>query len=983
MRDNHPISAARGLAFTGAAVAILAIIGLLATIEDTPGLSGAGAQPEPSTIPVAGFAIEATESPAPARLLPDRPVAPGEPAPGDADQTPHDAGLPGDRPGDAAVFRGRVVDERGRGVSGARVWYRPYEDPGPALGLATDGLRAADVPAEDRVHADTDTDGRFELRAPRLPDVRRQRCHFSVTHHDRARRAVGLSCHGDGPWDLGEIVMHPGARCSGRVVDETGTPLPDVSVHATTTQPERRERRERYEDDPVQGANDAIHWVRTDRDGRFTVSGLATGMARVHVRNDDGWAPHSSDEFAVRAGEDVDLGDLVLRRGAVLAGVVVDADGAPIADAQVLASTWRVERYVADELPEDTLLFELGYVGGSAQTPRDRTADDGSFRLVGLAPDAVCVYASAPGHEPVKVGDVAPGRDDLVLVLAPQTRAEVLVVGRRDGAPLPGARLRAERRSGAPYSRFDHPLQVSPGEGPGAFVVAGLGPAGTRLVATAEGFADEVALLEALEAPAGSPARLALDREASVAGRVVDAGGVPIAGAIVGVVIAGGVPIAGATVGVAAADGSGVPGARVETVTDEQGHYRLGGLPAGAWWLSAEARGHAASEQLRLVLAVGESLERIDVELQTAGSITGRVFRGDGTPCPGGVLVVAQRVSGPHDGAGDPVVLRTWTDEACRFAFAGLSAGWYELSTEAGGSARAMAEPGLVTHTDVHQRRRPSISGRVTAGGSRIAGASAGASRLTEREGRAHWHWSGKTTTDSDGLYRLELDEPGEYRVWITSPRGAVLGRRVGFVGWGEEVVGDVAFGTASLSGRVVDLASGEPLPGAWVQAESTDGPDSAWTDADAAGRFTIGHLLGGDYTVTAGSDRHLAASVGPLSLTAGDTLDDIRLELDGGGAIAGSVVVAAGTAVQDGTWVGLQRTGEEQLGWSGETVGGRFRFAALPPGAYRVVVMTGANRWTAHDDFEDHVVDERSVTVDARGEVEVQLVVPERRERP
>jgi hypothetical protein len=965
MRDNHPISAARGLAFTGAAAAILAIIVLLARMEETPGLSAAGAQPEPSATPVAGFAIEATERPAPARLLPDRNVAPSEPAARDANHTPRDPSPPGDRPGDAAVFRGRVVDGRGRGVSGARVWYRPSRDSQAALGFATDGLRYADVPAEDRVHADTDTDGRFELRAPRLPDARPQRCFFAVTHHDLARRAVSLSCQGDGPWNLGEIVMHPGARCSGRVVDETGTPLPDVSVHATTTQPERPDR---YYGDPVQGASDAIHWVRTDRDGRFTASGLAAGMARVHVRNDGGWAPHSSDEFAVRAGEHVDLGDLVLRRGAVLAGVVVDVDGAPIAGAQVLASTWWVEHYFSDELPEDTLLLELGYVGGSARTPRDRTATDGSFRLAGLAPAAVSVYASAPGHEPVKVRDVAPGRDDLVLVIAPQTRAEVLVVGRRDGAPLPGARLRAERRSGAPDTRFDYPLQVSPGEGSGAFVVEGLGPAGTRLLATAEGFADEVALLEVLEAPAGSPARLALDREASVAGRVVDAGGVPIAGA---------------TVGVAAADGSGVPGARVETVTDEQGRYRLGRLSAGAWWLNAEARDHTAPDSQRIVLAVGESLERPDVELQTAGSITGRVFRGDGTPCPGGELVVAQQIGGPHEGAGDPVDLRTWTDEAGRYAFDGLSAGWYELSTEARGSARAMVEAGLVTRADVHQHRRPSVSGRVTAGDSRIAGASADASRRTERDGRTHWRWSGKTTTGSDGLYRLELDEPGEYRIWIASPRGTALERRVGFVGWGEDVVGDVSFGTASLSGRVVDLASGEPLSDAWVQAESTDGPDSAWTDADTAGRFTIGHLLGGDYTVTAGGDEHLSASVGPLSLAAGDTLDDLRLELDGGGAIAGSVIVAAGTAVQDGTWVGLQRAGEEPLGWSGETVGGRFRFAALLPGAYRVVVMTGANRWTAHDAFEDHVVVERLVTVEVGGEVEVRLVVPEHRERP
>jgi protocatechuate 3,4-dioxygenase beta subunit len=135
---------------------------------------------------------------------------------------------------------------------------------------------------------------------------------------------------------------------------------------------------------PPQGA--------TDQDGRFVLNGLAPGEYRIDVQK-SGFAPlvdpaARPGTYTVAAGQALDNVSIVLQKGAVISGKVLDQKGEPVTDAHVMA------------------LRRITLPGASTAAPRviptpmqgsQMTNDIGEYRVAGLAPGEYFIAASPRG----------------------------------------------------------------------------------------------------------------------------------------------------------------------------------------------------------------------------------------------------------------------------------------------------------------------------------------------------------------------------------------------------------------------------------------------------------------------------------------------------------------------------------------------------------------------------------------------------------
>ena len=169
---------------------------------------------------------------------------------------------------------------------------------------------------------------------------------------------------------------------------------------------------------------------RTDAGGRLVLRDLPVHDHALAAYA-PGHAPSTQHEFRGPAEWRIEVELVLPGPGASLAGVVQDANGTPLAGAEVL---------IGGEIP-DGVEFDDGYVYGAP--PRQATSDaSGRFVVDGLAPGPLELEARAPGYGTAQAEvELAPDQTgSCTLVLPP----EALVAGvARDGGgrPLAGVRV--------------------------------------------------------------------------------------------------------------------------------------------------------------------------------------------------------------------------------------------------------------------------------------------------------------------------------------------------------------------------------------------------------------------------------------------------------------------------------------------------------------------------------------------------------------
>jgi carboxypeptidase family protein len=593
------------------------------------------------------------------------------------------------RPTVRAIVTGRVLPPLGVGpeaqgelMPGVRVVLVNPADTGVAATLADDGSFVL-------THVPADVPLELGVENPWGPELRQ----IVDALAPAERRSVVLTL------ELGIII-------AGRVIDEHGLPVVGEEVQAV----EQASPRLRT----LSTGSDAVR-VKTDAEGRFEFPDLARRSWKVTAQVWDS----ARDATAFVDGTAGDARDLVLDivRGGCIEGTVEWPDRRPVESFRVSAS-------------ERGHTFNTQGAGGR-------------FRICGLADGVYDIEARAPaagGEGHARVTGVRPGDSGTRLVLQSRTLFTVRgTVSDRSGRPASGVHASPTFQGIGPASRPT--AEWSSYEGGFTMTLGCAGEWKIRVSASGLRSAEQIVLV----GPDTEPVRFVLDAAGRIRGRVVDPGGDPVAGAMVGRM--GVQPVPRALAGQAPGD-KAVSVFDQGALTDVDGRFEFAAT-SSPLSIHAVCEGYAPSALVEVSAASDETVEGLVLSLRTTCRVEGRVLDCEGRPLPGAfVYAEADGATGSAE-----------TDARGEFVIDGLPSAvatlWARPSFFSPELARAEVALAADHGTSVELRfEKPDpvrVRGRLVRAGVPIAG-------WIQFQSRSY---SASASAGTDGAFEVELPRPG------------------------------------------------------------------------------------------------------------------------------------------------------------------------------------------------------------------------------
>ncbi len=823
-----------------------------------------------------------------------------------------------------ATIAGRVVDEEGRPVGGAKGHLDAEK--GNALGAFFRALREG-----TKVAFLTRADGTF--RAARLAPGDGQR--LTVTHADFERKTLGgVSLPAGGVKANVVVTLQRGALLSGVVKDEGEKPVAgaDVTLMQNRTFFGRGGRGGAMQMG-ITGAGAEPPRARSGADGRFELRGLSPGDYTLQVRA-AGYATERVDPVKVSGKGAPEPVTVVLAPGVAISGTVVKRAGGP-------AEGWMV------------LARPSAGSGGAGPGPgTDPTGPDGFFLLDGLKAGQsydLQLIGSAPGLGPVRKGVVAPA-EGVELTVTGTGRIEGVALDAKSGEPLPsftvsyepdrgmGGMVRVMRVGGRTFGTGQKQLVESPD---GRFVLDDV-PAGTwRVVVDAKGYQEaKVGGVVVEEGTTLDGVEVRASLGTTLKGRVVDA--------------TSGRAVPEATVSVSAVTGGrgiALPpgldgGGDADHTTDADGRFEVEGLAPG----KAEVRvSHSDYSDATRTVDVKEGGATAEIQLTRGGTVGGAVVSDSRRPVAGAdVSLVAAGEGGPGRmlvAGGQASV----TDESGRFRFEHLGPGRYTVTARLGTASSDPAEAVLTggeTKDDLllTLSAGATVHGTVTGlPGDQLGGVSINAS------GPDGFFTSGRT--GADGSFEIAGLPVGSTTLRATAgdftsgtrTASATVAIADGQVDAQAEIRFDPG---ATLTGRV--SRGGSPVSGALVFASArsgggvvTIGGGSASGRSDDSGAYRIEGLAKGSYSVTVQPGTDGRPQTQEVAVDGDATLDfDLPLaRLEGRVVESGSGQPLSDATVSATKSGGGTTAGPRGFGGGTTDSDGHFALEDLDPGSYQLQV--------------------------------------------
>lgn len=469
-----------------------------------------------------------------------------------------------------ATLTGRVLDETGAPVAGARLELQPVPagDPGLAWSAALLDPRAAP-------ETTSDAEGGFawEHLRPGTWDLVVRAPGFA------AETVPAIELEEGRARDLGLLRLTSGTDLSGRVEDPDGAPVAAAEIHLD-------DAASRWFSVPMgEPAPDTV----SDADGRFSIPDRRAGeQVDLEVRR-PGFVPRSLPGVVVTG----DPLTVQLEPAARLAGVVVGEDGAAVPRALVTAHA------------------EAGSAGPGGRVWADHalahatTDADGRFELDELPSGRLRVVVRADGFLPEERAGLEAGAAGTEETLTIRLRRGAVVEGRvlaADGSPVAGAAVGIDSEG---LERW-RPART---DGDGRYRLEGVEPGHRILGATAD---DGRSTRRELEVVEGTNALdLVFEPGWPVAGVVVDEAGAPVGDALLTL----------------AAESTAWGG--LEARADDRGAFRFDDVPEGTYWLRGRHPGHATT-RLEDAVEVAGPVAGLELRLASGARIVGNLRGLDG-----------------------------------------------------------------------------------------------------------------------------------------------------------------------------------------------------------------------------------------------------------------------------------------------------------------------------------------------------------------
>lgn len=775
------------------------------------------------------------------------------------------------------------------------------------------------------------------------------------------------------------------AGFKGRIVSSKGEPQPGcgVRIYRGSVDSLLRPGMDLFAAEPTMAPDYVVGEVQTDDEGRFVIGGVwPRGICVLFAGIGTDAPTHQALNQTPGPGEIVDLGDIRLIDAAVAVGVVVDEDGAPVADADVMAVDLPgsmldfvpVERFDPDggvlirEKNSPVQVLELpAWVAeayGRLPIPKTRSAADGSFRLVGITPGMNVVAAVRRGLAPAMQKSVkfeaGQTRDLGELRLREGEEVTVRVVDEA-GKPVAAAEVLAGTTSAVVPFDFGNRMGSTDQDG----YVTGLGFGRGKVTAAARRSPQDPWVLAEPQSPTGDvvitlPTLGVVQVRVTMAGQLV---------AKPQLRLIQGSEIGPATVMSMMGLNAPVP-LPTRTHEGEEGWIEIRDLPLGAYTIFAKAEGSATAATGFEAKVEGA---KIEIELRPSRNFLVKVIGPNGEPIRNAAIWVQESgesrrregiplCPGRTDAKGELRVHELVGDEgrvSAEHPKWGMTHG--KFTTANGEVVLQMQQPGW-------------IEGFLLDGGKAPPLGKHGIAVMERRD------WGNRTqavdfppmlaAVKPDGAFAVTALQPGNYSVntipafdAMRSP-GSIMSLQQAM--WGVDLPdSDVTVTAGAVTTVQMDLAGerydgpvgsvfgsaqidGAPAVGARVMAWTKAGRRMA--EVDAAGRFELRDLPAGNVTLSLSalddSRQNMFSRSGIWSerfdLAEAETKDlviDIRTS-----SLSGLVLKPDGTPMAS-AFVTIRSEGSGKAGsQNGRTdADGRFSFAKVQEGVYTLSLQ----RWT------------------------------------
>lgn len=513
-------------------------------------------------------------------------VPPVEPA---ADE-PEEAPLIEEEGTAETALEGAVVAPDGLAVQGAVVQLlREERRPG--------ALFASLTRVKKEVH--TDADGRFAFRglAGGGPYVVR-------VEHGRYAPAErrGVIVPPGETIDLGPIRLPSGCRVVGTVLGPDGRAAHGVRVRAFAVE---------------RGRSQPLRQVLTDERGFYRLEHLPTGVVEIEVEG-EGAARMRTAPFLLSSARPEVVKNFRLSEGLVLEGIVRAPDGQPLPGARIRARLLR----------------------GQAACRAEATSDErGGFRLTGLVRGPFHVVCERKGFarwmDTVEVGTIKRLR---IVMLPTLGIAGRVVDPQRKPIPAFFLQVFAAEPDGRPKHPLGSPFKVR--DEKGAFQIPDLEPGHYRIKVFAPGWAPTLSRLVELRRSWVQGVVVRVREGGRIAGRVTDAAGSPVAGALVRLVGAGYAenPLS---------DLLQDPSTYVaRTRTAEDGSFAIEALENGTYQVRIQAPGFRLARVEGVRVKLGETTDVGTVQLTAGARLSGVVLGPSQVPQPHARLTLTHAETG-------------------------------------------------------------------------------------------------------------------------------------------------------------------------------------------------------------------------------------------------------------------------------------------------------------------------------------------------